>query len=115
MSELTEPPRCVWSSARPSSNTLRSYVASRAYPLRCRARPVRGRREPLSSSAMKVGIVVPYSWSFWGAVNEHAELQAAALRELGVEVKTIIGNDPPGSFTRACSTASAGTSCRRRM
>jgi phosphatidylinositol alpha-mannosyltransferase len=49
---------------------------------------------------MKVGIVVPYSWSFWGAVNEHAELQAAALRELGVEVKTIIGNDPPGSFTR---------------
>ena len=28
---------------------------------------------------MKVGIVVPYSWSFWGAVVEHAELQAAAL------------------------------------
>jgi phosphatidyl-myo-inositol alpha-mannosyltransferase len=50
---------------------------------------------------MKVGIVVPYSWSFWGAVNEHAELQAEALRGLGVEVKTIIGNDPPGSFTRA--------------
>jgi phosphatidylinositol alpha-mannosyltransferase len=49
---------------------------------------------------MKVGIVVPYSWSFWGAVNEHAELQSAALRELGLEVKTIIGNDPPGSFTR---------------
>jgi phosphatidylinositol alpha-mannosyltransferase len=49
---------------------------------------------------MKVGIVVPYSWSFWGAVNEHAELQAEALRGLGIEVKTIIGNDPPGSFTR---------------
>jgi phosphatidylinositol alpha-mannosyltransferase len=49
---------------------------------------------------MKVGIVVPYSWSFWGAVNEHAELQAEALRGLGVEVKTIMGNDPPGSFTR---------------
>ncbi len=49
---------------------------------------------------MKVGIVVPYSWSFWGAVNEHAELQADALRRLGVEAKTIIGNDPPGSFTR---------------
>jgi phosphatidylinositol alpha-mannosyltransferase len=49
---------------------------------------------------MKVGIVVPYSWSFWGAVNEHAELQAEALRGLDVEVKTIIGNDPPGSFTR---------------
>jgi phosphatidylinositol alpha-mannosyltransferase len=49
---------------------------------------------------MKVGIVVPFSWSFWGAVNEHAELQAAALRGLGHEAKTIIGNDPPGSFTR---------------
>ena len=50
---------------------------------------------------MKVGIVVPYSWSFWGAVIEHAELQAAALRALGVETRTIMGNDPPGQFTRA--------------
>jgi phosphatidyl-myo-inositol alpha-mannosyltransferase len=50
---------------------------------------------------MKVGIVVPFSWSFWGAVNEHAELQAQALQQLGVEVRTIIGNDPPGAFTRA--------------
>jgi len=49
---------------------------------------------------MKVGIVVPYSWSFWGAVVEHAELQAAALRQLGIETRTIMGNDPPGSFTR---------------
>lgn len=49
---------------------------------------------------MKVGIVVPYSWSFWGAVVEHAELQAQALRELGIETRTIMGNDPPGSFTR---------------
>ena len=49
---------------------------------------------------MKVGIVVPYSWSFWGAVVEHAELQAEALRRLDVETRTIIGNDPPGSFTR---------------
>jgi phosphatidylinositol alpha-mannosyltransferase len=51
-------------------------------------------------AAMKVGIVVPYSWSFWGAVVEHAELQSAALRRLGCEVKTIMGNDPPGQFTR---------------
>jgi phosphatidylinositol alpha-mannosyltransferase len=50
--------------------------------------------------AMKVGIVVPYSWSFWGGVVEHAELQAEALRALGCEVKTIMGNDPPGQFTR---------------
>jgi phosphatidylinositol alpha-mannosyltransferase len=49
---------------------------------------------------MKVGIVVPYAWSFWGAVVEHAELQADALRRHGVETRTIIGNDPPGSFTR---------------
>src|SRR5262245_44045515 len=53
-----------------------------------------------SSSRMKVGIVVPYSWSFWGAVVEHAELQAAALRRLGLDVRLVIGNDPPGSFTR---------------
>jgi phosphatidyl-myo-inositol alpha-mannosyltransferase len=49
---------------------------------------------------MKVGIVVPYSWSFWGAVVEHAELQADALRTQGLETRTIMGNDPPGSFTR---------------
>jgi phosphatidylinositol alpha-mannosyltransferase len=49
---------------------------------------------------MKVGIVVPYSWSFWGGVNEHAELQAEALRKLGIETRTLIGNDPPGNFTR---------------
>jgi len=50
---------------------------------------------------VKVGIVVPYSWSFWGAVVEHAELQAQSLQELGVETRTIMGNDPPGQFTRA--------------
>ena len=50
---------------------------------------------------MKIGIVVPFSWSFWGAVVEHAELQAAALEDLGHEVKLIMGNDPPGQFTRA--------------
>jgi phosphatidylinositol alpha-mannosyltransferase len=49
---------------------------------------------------MKVGIVVPYSWSYWGAVLEHSELQAESLQALGVETRTIIGNDPPGSFTR---------------
>jgi phosphatidyl-myo-inositol alpha-mannosyltransferase len=57
--------------------------------------------ESLGCASMKVGIVVPYSWSFWGAVVEHAELQADALRRLGVETRTIMGNDPPGSFTRA--------------
>ncbi len=50
--------------------------------------------------AVKLGIVVPYSWSFWGAVIEHAELQASALRRLGYDVRVIAGNDPPGSLTR---------------
>ena len=50
---------------------------------------------------MKVGIVVPFSWSFWGAVLEHAELKAEALRARGHDVRIIIGNDPPGAFTRA--------------
>jgi phosphatidylinositol alpha-mannosyltransferase len=49
---------------------------------------------------VKVGIVVPFSWSFWGAVVEHAESQAAALEDLGHEVKLLMGNDPPGQFTR---------------
>ena len=52
------------------------------------------------SFAVKIGIVVPFSWSFWGAVVEHAELQAAALEARGHEVKLVMGNDPPGQFTR---------------
>ena len=49
---------------------------------------------------MKIGIVVPFSWSFWGAVVEHAELQAAALEARGHDVRLIMGNDPAGQFTR---------------
>jgi phosphatidylinositol alpha-mannosyltransferase len=49
---------------------------------------------------MKVGIVVPYSWSFWGAVVEHGELQADALERLGIEARIVMGNDPPGQLTR---------------
>jgi phosphatidylinositol alpha-mannosyltransferase len=50
---------------------------------------------------VRIGIVVPFSWSFWGAVVEHAELQAAALEERGHYVRLIMANDPPGQFTRA--------------
>ncbi len=50
---------------------------------------------------MKVGIVVPYSWSFPGGAVEHAELQAEALQGLGADVRLLMGHDPPGSFTRA--------------
>jgi phosphatidylinositol alpha-mannosyltransferase len=49
---------------------------------------------------MKIGIVVPFSWSYWGGVVEHAENQAAALRDRGHDVLILIGNDPPGRFTR---------------
>ena len=49
---------------------------------------------------MKVGIVVPYSWSFWGGVLEHADHQARALQGLGVDARLILGNDPPGRLTR---------------
>jgi phosphatidylinositol alpha-mannosyltransferase len=49
---------------------------------------------------MKVGIVVPYSWSFWGGVLEHADHQARALQALGVDAKLIVGNDPPGRLTK---------------
>src|SRR5918993_867400 len=90
-------PCSVFSSFDSGTNERRS-CRSRCV-LRCHQRPaleipfvIVGR--------MKVGIVVPYSWSFWGAVVEHAELQAEALRGLGFDVRTIMGNDPPGSFTR---------------
>ena len=46
------------------TGSVASAAASRSYEL----------------TAVKIGIVVPFSWSFWGAVVEHAELQAAALR-----------------------------------
>ena len=63
---------------------------------------------------MKIGIVVPFSWSFWGAVVEHAELQAAALEDLGHDVRLIMGNDPPGQFTRVLHPGSAVTASLRR-
>jgi len=50
---------------------------------------------------VKIGIVVPFSWSFWGAVVEHAELQASALQARGHDVRLVMANDPPGQFTRA--------------
>jgi phosphatidylinositol alpha-mannosyltransferase len=49
---------------------------------------------------VRVGIVVPYSFSFWGGVVEHAEEQARALAELGVETRILIGHDPPGAVSR---------------
>jgi len=49
---------------------------------------------------MKVGIVVPYSWSFWGGVQEHADHQARALQSLGIEAKIVMGHDPPGRLTK---------------
>ena len=48
---------------------------------------------------MKIGIVVPYSWSFWGGVQEHADHQARTLASLGHEAKILMGHDPPGRLT----------------
>jgi phosphatidyl-myo-inositol alpha-mannosyltransferase len=48
---------------------------------------------------VKVGIVVPYSWSFWGGVQEHADHQARALRQLGHDARIVMGHDPPGRLT----------------
>ena len=49
---------------------------------------------------MKVGIVVPFSWSYIGGVSEHAEAQAEALERLGFETRLIMGDDPPGKISR---------------
>ncbi len=49
---------------------------------------------------MKIGIVAPFSWSYWGGVIEHAERQAQALMERGHDVRLICGHDPPGTLTR---------------
>ena len=49
---------------------------------------------------MKVGIVVPFSWSFWGGVPEHADHQARALLALGHDVRIVMGHDPPGRLTK---------------
>ena len=49
---------------------------------------------------MKVGIVVPYSWSFWGGVLDHADHQARALAGIGIEAKILMGHDPPGRLTK---------------
>ncbi len=49
---------------------------------------------------MKIGIVVPFSWSYWGGVIEHAEHQARALMERGHDVRLLCGHDPPGNLTR---------------
>jgi phosphatidyl-myo-inositol alpha-mannosyltransferase len=49
---------------------------------------------------MKIGIVVPFSWSYWGGVVEHAENQASALRARGHDVQILMGHDPPGVKTR---------------
>jgi phosphatidylinositol alpha-mannosyltransferase len=49
---------------------------------------------------VKVGIVVPFSWSYIGGVSEHAESQAEALAALGVETRLIMGYDPPLGFAQ---------------
>jgi phosphatidylinositol alpha-mannosyltransferase len=49
---------------------------------------------------VRIAIIVPFSWSYWGGVVEHSEHQAAALRRRGHEVVVAMGNDPAGHLTR---------------
>ena len=63
---------------------------------------------------MKVGIVVPFSWSFWGAVIEHAELQAEALEARGHEVRLVMATTHPGSSHVPSIPGSAATAIRPR-
>jgi phosphatidyl-myo-inositol alpha-mannosyltransferase len=68
-----------------------------------RVRLFLSRRRPEAAVTLprvKVGIVVPYSYSFWGGVLEHADHQTRALHELGVDAKLIVGHDPPGRLTK---------------
>jgi phosphatidylinositol alpha-mannosyltransferase len=49
---------------------------------------------------VKIGVIVPFSWSYWGGVIEHAEHQTQALIDRGHEVRLVCGHDPPGNLTR---------------
>ena len=61
----------------------------------------RGADRGASLQRVKVGIVVPFSWSYWGGVVEHAENQARGRwMELGHDARILIGNDPPGLASR---------------
>ena len=90
---------------RDASLPARPPTDARA-PLAANLRPLSSWREDRHRS--------PFSWSFWGGVVEHAELQAEALEARGREVRLVMGNDPPGQFTRALHPGSAVTATRRR-
>src|SRR5262249_2103004 len=108
---VSKRPVCL-SSVRPAADATGSSAsvplppqpAASTSTASAHARPECTRLEPSGRALgyrprVKVGIVVPYSWSFWGGVVDHAEQQLLALRELGVDARLVIGNDPPGSFT----------------
>src|ERR671938_31815 len=92
--ESTEPPRCVCSSARPPRLTSSTSALASAIAENCK-------EANRLASALKVGIVVPYSWSYWGGVPEHADHQARCLFALGHEARLLMGHDPPGRLTKA--------------
>ena len=95
-------PRRASRRARASARAARAGRGSRSRsPTRRSSAGSSGSRRALAGSLrMKIGIVVPFSWSYWGGVVEHAENQAAALRDRGHDVKILMGHDPPGQLTR---------------
>ena len=64
---------------------------------------------------MKIGIVVPFSWSYWGGVVEHAENQADGAARARARGEDRDGERPAGQADAAAPPAHrAGTgSCRR--
>ena len=63
---------------------------------------------------MKVGIVVPYSWSFGGGVVDHADAQRRALAAAGIETRLLIGNDHPAPSAASSTRGRVGWGRRRR-
>jgi hypothetical protein len=63
---------------------------------------------------VKIGIVVPFSWSFWGAVVELRELQAASARGSWPRRAWSWATIHAAQFTRALHLASGATGIRRR-
>ena len=84
--------------ARGSGRAARATRGSRSPSPTRRSRQGIERLAPAlaGGARMKIGIVVPFSWSYPGGVVEHAENQADALRLRGHEVKIVMGHDPPG-------------------
>src|SRR5207249_1963480 len=100
LSSVRSAAEATGSSASPRPPQPAATIAKTSTPARLqRTKLERTGRTLGYGPRVKLAIVVPYSWSFWGGVVDHAEQQLLALRNLGVDAWLVMGNDPPGSFT----------------